>query len=120
MHAHSNRGAVTMVNLPTATARLLTSIEKVGRILLLTRYTFTVPLVYTYLTCPGILYYLIADINCLRLFLGQINNNKDHTCKALPRRHTWAKFSKSNIPLSGVGNFNGTASMVSMVSGPGK
>ena len=26
----------------------------------------------------------------------------------------------SNIPLSGVGNFNGTASMVSMVSGPGK
>ena len=38
----------------------------------------------------------------------------------LPRRHTWAKFSKSNIPLSGVGNFNGTASMVSMVSGPEK
>ena len=38
----------------------------------------------------------------------------------LPRRHTWAKFSKSNIPLSGVGNFNRTASMVSMVSGPGK
>ena len=34
----------------------------------------------------------------------------------LPRRHTWAKFSKSNIPLSGVGNFNGTASMVSMVN----
>ena len=32
----------------------------------------------------------------------------------LPRRHTWAKFSKSNIPLSGVGNFIGTASMVSM------
>ena len=38
----------------------------------------------------------------------------------LPRRHTWAKFSKSNIPLSGVSNFNGTASMVSMVSKPGK
>ena len=45
----------------------------------------------------------------------------EHTGKShLPRRHTWAKFSKSNIPLSGVGNFNGTASMVSMVGGPGK
>ena len=40
-----------------------------------------------------------------------------HTGKShLPRCHTWAKFSKSNIPLSGVGNFNGTASIV---SGPG-
>ena len=50
------------------------------------------------------------------MFLGYNNTGKSH----LPRRHTWAKFSKSNIPLSGVGNFNGTASMVSMVSGPGK
>ena len=48
--------------------------------------------------------------------MNRIRTGKSH----LPRRHTCAKFSKSNIPLSGVGNFNGTASMVSMVGGPGK
>ena len=59
-----------------------------------------------------------------KLYIGTVGGSlsvgrADHTGKShLPRRHTYAKFSKSNIPLTC--NFNGTASMVSMVSGPGK